>query len=561
MVRPAPTYRAAATLVLLLVAVPLVWSLEQALLAGCDGAAWAALWADPQTGHALALSLWTGLASTTLATAIAAWILAGCSMGQKLQRLLGRQSWMLALPHAAFAMGLALLVAPSGWLLRLLSPWATGLQSPPDWPTTQDPWGIGLIAVLVLKETPFLLWAAGAYLLRPDVAQRLQQELQVAATLGYPARSAWWRIVWPQLLARLTAPLLAVLAYGLCVVDVALVIGPASPPTLAALAWQWLQDADVQTNAQGAAAAWMLVATLVALAGAAAALVRLPLWRRRRTRGAPSFGRFRSVRAWHTSQRVTGDFWLRGIYVLVALALLLASVSGVWPFPQLVPTQWSLSAWRAVAQSTNTLVTTVWLALASALAALVWVVAWLELAPVRWQQRLQGLTLLALVLPALLWVLGLHRLTLSWGLDATAWGLWLAHWLACLPYVLLTLQGPYNGFDNRLYQVAATLGHGRWTFLLRIKWPLLRASLASAGAVGFAVSVAQYLPTLYVGAGRFASVTTEAVALAAGGQRSLMAAYAALQCLLPAAAFALAVWLGRPRRFAPASQALGTIAP
>jgi putative thiamine transport system permease protein len=67
--------------------------------------------------------------------------------------------------------------------------------------------------------------------------------------------------------------------------------------------------------------------------------------------------------------------------------------------------------------------------------------------------------------------------------------------------------------------------------------------------VGFAVSVAQYLPTLYVGAGRFATVTTEAVTLASGAQRSLMSAYAALQMLLPVLVFAWAAWLGRPRQF------------
>jgi putative thiamine transport system permease protein len=78
---------------------------------------------------------------------------------------------------------------------------------------------------------------------------------------------------------------------------------------------------------------------------------------------------------------------------------------------------------------------------------------------------------------------------------------------------------------------------------------LLKRALASAWAVGFAVSVAQYLPTLYVGAGRFATVTTEAVTLAAGAQRSLMSAYAVLQMLLPLLAFALAAWLGRPRQF------------
>lgn len=102
-----------------------------------------------------------------------------------------------------------------------------------------------------------------------------------------------------------------------------------------------------------------------------------------------------------------------------------------------------------------------------------------------------------------------------------------------------------------LQAVAASLGHTRWAFVWRIKWPLLRAALAASFAVGFAVSVAQYLPTLYVGAGRFGTATTEAVALAAGGQRSLMAAFAALQWLLPALVFGLAAWAGRERRFAP----------
>jgi putative thiamine transport system permease protein len=151
-------------------------------------------------------------------------------------------------------------------------------------------------------------------------------------------------------------------------------------------------------------------------------------------------------------------------------------------------------------------------------------------------------------------------LALSWGLDATATGVWLAHTLACLPYVLLTSSGAYRGFDARYGQLAASLGTTRLVFLLRVKWPLLRAALASGLAVGFAVSVAQYLPTLYVGAGRLATITTEAVTLAAGGQRSLMAAFAWLQWLLPLLVFAAAAWLGRSRRFPPPATALGTIA-
>jgi putative thiamine transport system permease protein len=541
--------QAAAVALLLAALLPLAWSLWGAVAAGLDAGAWAALAQAPHTASALAASVWTGLASTLLATAATAWILAAtvgrlhsAAQAGRLTRLL---SPLLAVPHAAFAIGLLALLAPSGWLLRIASPWATGLDAPPPWPTTQDPWGLGLIAVLVCKEIPFLLWAALAHLQRPDVARRLQQELRLAHTLGYSAAAAWWCVGWPQLLPRLAWPLLAVLAYGLTVVDVALLIGPTSPPTLAVLAWQWLQDAEAATNAQGAAAAWLLAALLALLAALAWGAYRAPWWRQRQTRGAPPL---------RATERAAGRMpallaALVLAYGTVMLALLLGSVVGSWPFPQLLPDAWTWAAWRNVLHSSATLWTTVWLALASSGAALLWAVAWLEWAPAHWQLRARPLLMLPLVLPAVLWVVGLHRLSLAWGLDTTGTGLWLAHTLAALPYVLIALQGPYQGFDGRLRQVAATLGHGRWHFLLRVKWPLLRSALAASVAIGFAVSVAQYLPTLYVGAGRFATVSTEAVNLAAGGQRSLTAAYAWLQWLLPVLVFALAARLGRARRF------------
>jgi putative thiamine transport system permease protein len=199
--------------------------------------------------------------------------------------------------------------------------------------------------------------------------------------------------------------------------------------------------------------------------------------------------------------------------------------------------------------SRSTVGTTLGLALASAALALAWSVAWLELAPRRWDTALRPVLYLSLVLPAVLWVVGLYSLALQWRLEGQWLGLLLAHTAMVLPYVLLALSPAYLGFDVRYAQLNSSLGHGTWHFLWRIKWPLLRRALAASAAVGFAVSVAQYLPTLYIGAGRFSSVTTEAVNLAAGAQRSLTSAYAGLQFVLPVLAFALAAWLGAPRRF------------
>lgn len=536
-----------------LVALPLGWAAWAAVQAALDAQAWRDLFDHPALWRAVAMTLWTGLAATLLSLAVTAWVLSRSFPGPAWTRAVRWLPPMLSMPHAALAIGVAFLLAPSGWLLRVLSPWATGFNAPPPLQTTQDPWGLGLILVLVAKELPFLLWAAATQLQRADAAERWTREWRLAQTQGYSPQRAWWRVLWPQLWPRLWAPIVAVLAYSLTVVDMALVIGPLAPSTLSVQAWQWLNDGDPQTQAQGAAAAWLLagvVAAAVALAWALRWMAGRSSWRYRRVngqRGNAGAGRGRrGPIAWQASPLMP---WLL-LYIAAMAALAVGSVAGVWPFPQAWPRQWSADAWLSVARSAPTLWTTLWLAVSASACALLWSVAWLELAPARWDAQLRRLLYLPLALPSVLWVIGVHQLTLHWGWDARAPGLWLAHTLAALPYVLIALSPAYLGFDTRHAQVAATLGHGRMVFLWRIKWPLLKAALWSAFAVGCAVSIAQYLPTLFVGAGRFNTVTTEAVTLASGAQRSLTAAYAALQALLPALLFALAAWAGQPRRFA-----------
>ena len=531
----------AATL-LLIAALPLLAVAGASLSALFNAEAWASLWNDPLWAGALGLTLWTGIASTALAWWIAAWLLAQGFVRQRLGALLRGLPVMLATPHAAFAIGLVFLIAPSGWILRALSPWLTGFDWPPPWPTTQDPWGLGLIVALTAKEVPFLLWTAATQLQRDDVRQRWRAEHTLAQTLGYAPHRAWWRVVWPQLAPRLFWPLLAVLAYGLTVVDMALVIGPASPPTLAVLAWQWLQDADLTVNARGAAAGGVLTAVVLL---AALAWRGVQAWQARRSRRAGG------QRGRTTPSRLgsLGLVLLLGLYAAVLLALAVGSVAGVWRFPALWPDALTAQAWQSVWASADTVGTTLGLALGSCVLALVWCVAWLELSPRAWDQALRPLLYLPLVLPAVLWVVGLYSLALHWRLEGQWLGLLLAHTVMVLPYVLLALSPAYLGFDPRAASLSASLGHGCAAFLWRVKWPLLRRSLAASAAVGFAVSITQYLPTLYIGAGRFATVTTEAVTLASGAQRSLTSAYAGLQFLLPALAFGLAAWIGRPRRF------------
>jgi putative thiamine transport system permease protein len=531
------------------VVVPLWWVLSGAVLTSFSVEAWRSLLSHPVLAKSLALSLWTGLASTLLAYGLTAWIISRNFTGLQLQAWVKRLPLMLAVPHAAFAIGLAFLLSPSGWILRLLSPWLTGFDWPPAWQTTQDPFGIGLILALVAKETPFLLWNAATQLSRDDVQTRWQREHALAQTLGYSHSNAFWRVIWPQLAVRLRWPLLAVLAYGLTVVDMAIIIGPASPPTLSVQAWQWLQDADSATNDVGAAAAALLAVCMLIFICLAAMYVRFKNYSDKLTSGERGHQKPFSAAFGGLAMHFNAMLVLLSLYIVIILILGVSSVSGVWRFPSVFPQNYTFSAWSSVWQSSATVWTTLSLATLSSGLVVLWCVAWLEMAPPAWDAALRKLLYLPLLIPSVLWVIGLHRMSLSWGVDGQWLGLLLAHTLAVLPYVFIALAPAYLGFDVRYGQVSASLGRSNIAFLLQVKWPLLRASLASAFAVGFAVSVAQYLPTLFIGAGRFQTVTTEAVTLASGGQRSLTAAYAWLQFVLPLLCFGLAAWLGKTRAF------------
>jgi putative thiamine transport system permease protein len=118
--------------------------------------------------------------------------------------------------------------------------------------------------------------------------------------------------------------------------------------------------------------------------------------------------------------------------------------------------------------------------------------------------------------------------------------------------VFLALADPYRSLDPRFARTALALGKPPWKVWLRIKLVMLLRPVLIAAAVGFAVSVAQFLPTLFAGGGRFSTLTTEALGLAAGGNRRIVGMFAFTLAALPLLGFALALgipaWRFRGRR-------------
>ncbi|HIB5931910.1 TPA: thiamine ABC transporter permease, partial [Klebsiella pneumoniae] len=108
----------------------------------------------------------------------------------------------------------------------------------------------------------FVLWVIYGLL----GEKRLADQATALKSLGYGRWQCLRWLVLPALLPALGMVLLATTAWSLSAVDVALVLGPGNPPTLAVLAWQWLSQGDELQQAKGALASLLLMAILGGLA-------------------------------------------------------------------------------------------------------------------------------------------------------------------------------------------------------------------------------------------------------------------------------------------------------
>lgn len=470
---------------------------------------WQALWADNQWPGALRATLNSTVISVAGSLALCLILLCGLWPGARWQRYTSQLPFLLALPHVAFASGFLFLFADNGWLARLC-----GVSF------HLDENGVGLGILLALKESWFLLWIASTQLDH----QTLSQQLTVVQSMGYGPLQSRVRVLIPQLLPRLKWALLAVVAYSLSVVDVAIILGPANPPTLAVLAWQWLNDADPQRVAMGMLTSLLLVVILGVFIAFGYGLW-LMLHR--------ALGQFSGRRHQLSIQPLASG--LGSIMTVIGIAaivmLLLWSFADGWFYPAILPDDFAFSAWQSAELSP--LITTLLLALASCLIGLLVIILWLEGGSSQFDLWLA----LPLFLPALPLVAGQYRMLLILEQDGGWLGVIWSHLLWVVPYMLLVARPAWQQLDPRLVITARTLGWSDWKILFGVKLPLLVRPMLAALAVGFSVSVAQYLPTLYAGAGRFATVTTETVALSSGGDPQQQAIQALLQMLLPTMMF------------------------
>ncbi len=486
---------------------PLVPAISSLMVPALSMAHWQALFSDPQLPQALLATLVSTIIAAAGALLIALVLVVALWPGARWQRLHTRLPWLMAVPHVAFATSALLLFAEGGAWYRIL----------PFFTAPEDRYGVGLGLTLAVKESAFVMWILAALLSE----KRLLQQVIVLDSLGYSRWQGLNVLLLPSVAPALGAVMLAIAAWSLSAVDVGIILGPGNPPTLAVLCWQWLNQGDAGQQVKGTLGSLLLILLLGALM-----LVGYLLWRGwRRIAATPRGVRHR------TSSPLPGT--------LLSLLLPLAGVLCI-----------ALLAFMAQVSSINpdAFVNSLQAGLASSMAGLLVILLWLEWGP----QRGHRWVWLPVILPALPLVAGQYHLALWFNRDGlfltVIWG----HLLWVLPWMLFALKPAWQRMDPRLILVAQTLGWSRSRIFCCVKCPLLVRPALLAFAVGFSVSIAQYMPTLWLGAGHFPTLTTEAVALTSGGSNTLLATQALAQLLLPLLVFALvalfSTWIGSKRQ-------------
>ncbi|MBL4811789.1 MAG: ABC transporter permease subunit [Rhodobacteraceae bacterium] len=236
----------------------------------------------------------------------------------------------------------------------------------------------------------------------------------------------------------------------------------------------------------------------------------------------------------------------RGITTWLLIAVLLAplvplalwSFSFGWFFPDLLPSRWTLNAWRYALSDTGGTIQSLWLTTKIAgITALLAVLLGLPLARLlglgtfRAKALVQVLVMAPIIVPGMAVVLGLHGLFLPLGLTNTTFGVILAHLIPTLPYAVLIMAGVFAGFDIGLEEQARSLGARPLAAFFYVTLPAIAPGLVAAALLSFLVSWGQYALTLVIGGGRVTTLPLLLFSFVSSGRHDIAGAIGTIYIL------------------------------
>ena len=211
--------------------------------------------------------------------------------------------------------------------------------------------------------------------------------------------------------------------------------------------------------------------------------------------------------------------------------LLLWSFAFRWAFPDVLPAEWSLRAWRYIAAPESQVLPALGNSLAlgaavTALATLVSVPAGraLGMHDFRGKRLVEFLILAPVIVPGIAVVLGIHIVFIRYNLTERFLGVALVHLIPTVPYMTLVLASAFANYDAQFEEQARVLGAGPWRAFWLVTLPAIWPALVVGVLFAFLISWSQYLLTLLIGGGAVITLPLLLFAFAGSGDNAIAAA-------------------------------------
>lgn len=191
------------------------------------------------------------------------------------------------------------------------------------------------------------------------------------------------------------------------------------------------------------------------------------------------------------------------LYLVVPMLIVIPASLTSGSFLQVPPDQLSWRWYRAVfddAVWTSAFVSSVRVSATASLAAtVIGTLAALGLSRVRQAGRvLRPVFFLPMVLPYIVFALGLGQVAVPLGLDGTLWPLVAGQAVLCLPIAFLTVSGGIAKIDPAYVRAASSMGASWWRTVWKVELPLLRRHILTGWLLAFAFGFDEVVLALFL---------------------------------------------------------------
>ncbi len=224
---------------------------------------------------------------------------------------------------------------------------------------------------------------------------------------------------------------------------------------------------------------------------------------------------------------------ITGISILLPIAILLLwSVTGRWPWPNLLPESYTLRTLQELffgsAKLPDILLSSI--TLAAIVAFLATVVGILtaratEFYDFKGKNLVRMGSFLPLLVPGTVFAMGIQITLIRLGLSDTLAGVVVVHLIVAVPYCITIMTDVTRAVGQKLEEQAMVLGANPFTAFFRVTLPALLPGILSSMSMGFILSYSQYFSTLLVGGGRVKTLALVLVPYIQSGDRALSAVY------------------------------------